>query len=150
MTTKAAVDDFISQKTLAVVGVSKKKNKFGSTAYRELKAKGYRVFPVNPNIDDFEGDKCYTSLKELPDGIEGAVIVVPPAEAGKVARDAVAAGISRIWLQQGAESRDAIEYCQENGINVIHGHCILMFAEPTAFPHSAHRFIWRLLGKLPR
>lgn len=150
MTTKAAVDDFLSQRTMAVVGVSKKKNKFGSIACRELKAKGYTVFPVNPNIDDFEGDKCYHSLKELPEGAGGAVIVVPPAETGKVVREAAAAGIRRLWIQQGAESKDAINFCQENNIDVIHGHCILMFAAPTAFPHRAHRFIWRLLGKLPR
>lgn len=150
MATKAAVDDFVSQKTMAVVGVSKKKGKFGSTAYRELKAKGYRVFPVNPSIDDFEGDKCYPSLRELPEVPGGAVIVVPPKAAESVVRDARAAGIRRIWLQQGAESQEAIASCKESDINVIHGHCILMFAEPTAFPHRFHRYIWRLLGKLPR
>lgn len=150
MATKAEVDDFISQKTLAVVGVSKKKGKFGSTVYRELKSKGYRVFPVNPNVDDFEGEKCYHSLKELPEGAEGAVVVVSPKVAKEVVRDAAAAGIRRIWLQQGAESQEAIALCKEHGINVIHNHCILMFAEPTGFPHKIHRYIWRLLGKLPR
>lgn len=150
MATKAAVDDLISQKTLAVVGVSKNKGKFGSTVYRELKSKGYRVFPVNPNIDDFEGDKCYRSLKELPEVPGGAVIVVSPKVTENVVRDAAAAGIRRIWLQQGAESKAAIDLCKDNGIDVIHGHCILMFAEPTGFPHRVHRYIWRLLGKLPR
>lgn len=150
MTTKAAVDDFISQKTLAVVGVSKKKGKFGSTVYRELKAKGYRVFPVNPKIDDFEGDKCYSSLKELPEVPGGAVIVVSPKATENVVRDAAAAGISRIWIQQGAESQEAVVACKEKDISVIHSHCILMFAEPTGFPHRVHRYIWRLLGKLPR
>lgn len=149
MTTKAAVDDFLSQKTLAVVGVSKKKGKFGSTVFKELKAKGYRVFPVNPNIDDFEGDKCYHNLKELPEAAGGAVIVVPPKAAESVVRDAADAGIRRVWLQQGAESREAVASCKENDISVIHGHCILMFAEPTAFPHRLHRYIWRLLKKLP-
>jgi len=127
MVTEAAVDDFISQKTLAVVGVSKKKGKFGSTVYRELKAKGYRVFPVNPNIDDYEGDKCYRSLKELPEVPGGAVIVVSPKATENVVRDVAAVGINRIWLQPGAESIEAINFCKENGIDVINGHCILKF-----------------------
>lgn len=150
MVTKAAIDDFIAQETLAVVGVSKKKNKFGSMAYKELKEKGYRVFPVNPGIDDFEGEKCYHSLRELPQAVGGAVVVVPPQAAEQVVRDAAAAGIRRIWLQQGAESPEAIALCKENGIDVVHGHCILMFAAPAAFVHRFHRTIWRLLGKLPR
>jgi predicted CoA-binding protein len=150
MITKAAVDAFLSQKSLAVAGVSNKKNKFGNIVYRELKGKGYRVFPVNPKLDEVEGDKCYHNLKELPESVGGVVIVVPPAETVKVVQDAIAAGISRVWLQQGAESKVAIALCKDNGIDVIYGHCILMFASPTAFVHRAHRGIWRLLGKLPR
>jgi predicted CoA-binding protein len=150
MITKAAVDAFLSQKSLAVAGVSNKKNKFGNIVYRELKEKGYPVFPVNPKLDEIEGDKCYHHLKELPESVSGVVIVVPPAEAVKVVRDAAAAGIRHIWLQQGAESEEAVALCKDNGINVIYGHCILMFASPTAFVHRAHRYIWRLLGRLPR
>ena len=150
MTTKAAVDVFLSQKTLAVAGVSKKKNKFGNIVYRELKGKGYHVFPVNPKLDEVEGDKCYHNLKELPEIVGGVVIVVPPAESVKVVRDAIAAGIRRVWLQQGAESKEAIALCTDNSIDVIYGHCILMFASPTAFVHRVHRGIWRLLGRLPR
>jgi predicted CoA-binding protein len=150
MITKAAVDAFLSQKSLAVAGVSKKKNKFGSIVYKELKEKGYRVFPVNPSIEDVDGDKCYHNLKELPESVGGVVIVVPPAETVKVVRDSIAAGICRVWLQQGTESDEAIALCKDNGIDVIYGHCILMFAKPTAFVHRAHRYIWRLLGKLPR
>jgi hypothetical protein len=89
-------------------------------------------------------------LKELPEVPGGAVIVVSPKVTENVVRDAAAAGIRRIWLQQGAESKEAIDFCKENGIDVTHGHCILMFAEPTGFPHRVHRYIWRLLGKLPR
>ena len=150
MITKAAVDAFLSQESLAVAGVSNKKNKFGNVVYRELKAKGYRIFPLNPKLDEVEGDKCYHNLKDLPEGAGGVVIVVPPAEAVKVVRDAAATGIRQVWLQQGAESEEAVALCKENRINVIFGHCILMFASPTAFVHRVHRGIWRLLGRLPR
>jgi hypothetical protein len=53
-------------------------------------------------------------------------------------------------MQPGSESAAAIRSCEENNLQVVHGECILMFAEPAAFFHRAHRWIWRMLGKLPR
>jgi predicted CoA-binding protein len=150
MTTKAAIKDFLDQRTLAVVGVSRGGKKFGNTAYKELKAKGYQVFPVNPHVDAIDGDRCYSSLSALPEPVGGVLIVVPPRETEQVVRDAAAAGIRRVWMQQGAESQAAIQFCEERGISAIHGECILMFAEPAAFYHRLHRWVWRLLGKLPQ
>jgi predicted CoA-binding protein len=150
LASKAAVKDFLDQKTLAVVGVSRNGQKFGNTAYNELKTKGYRVIPINPQAEVIEGDLCYPSLSAVPDPVDGVLIVVPPAETEKVVREAEAAGIPRVWMQQGAESQAAIEFCEEEGIKVVHGECILMFAEPTAFGHRLHRWVWGLLGKLPQ
>ncbi len=148
-TSSAAVKDFLSQRVLAVAGVSKNSKKFGNVIYRELKSKGYQLYPVNPNADTIQGERCYNSLKVLPEGVGGVIIVTPKSETEKVVKDAVNTGIPRIWIQQGAETTEAVCLCRENGISVVHGECILMFAEPVAFPHSAHRFIWRMLGKLP-
>jgi hypothetical protein len=53
-------------------------------------------------------------------------------------------------MQQGAESKEAIRFCEDNNIAVVHGECILMFAEPLAFGHRLHRWIWKLLGRLPK
>jgi len=150
MATKAAVTEFTAQKVLAVVGVSRSPNKFGTMAYRELKAKGYRLFPVNRNVDSVEGERCYPSLKELPEPVGGVLVVVPPAEAESVMRDAAEAGIGRVWLQNGAESEAAIRYGEQHGISVISGECILMFAEPAGFGHRLHRWFRGVMGKLPR
>ena len=150
MTSKAAIEDFLAQRKLAVVGVSRRGKKFGNTVYRELIAKGYTVFPVNPHADSIDGQRCYPSLTSLPEPVDGAVIVVPPAETENVVRQAAEAGLRRVWMQRGAESSAAIRYCEEQGISVVHGQCILMFAEPTAFFHRLHRWIWRVTGKLPR
>ena len=149
MATKVAVDEFVSQKTLAVVGVSRDPKKFGSMAYRELKAKGYHVFPVNRNVESVDGDKCFASLSALPEKVDGVVIVVPPKETEQVVRDADAAGIRRVWMQQGAQSDAAIRYCQEHNINEVHGECIMMFAQPVKSVHGFHRGVWKLFGKLP-
>ena len=140
MTSKTTVNDFLSQHVLAVVGASRNPNKFGSSIYRELKKKGYKVLPVNPHAETVDGDPCYPNLAALPETPGGIVVVVPPAEAEKVVQEALAVKITRVWLQRGAESPEAIRYCAANGIQVVSGECILMFAEPAAFYHKIHRF----------
>jgi uncharacterized protein len=150
MTSKSVVQDFLAQKTLAVVGVSRGGKKFGNMAYRELKAKGYHVIPVHPSAEVVEGDKAYPNLAAIPEKPGGVLVIVSPAQAEKVVQDAAKAGISRVWLQQGAESPAAIQYCKDNGIKVVHNECIMMFAEPTGFGHKAHRWVWGVLGKLPK
>ncbi len=152
MVTKAMIDDFISQRSLAIVGVSRTKGntKFGNTAYKELKTKGYELSLVHPSGEVIEGQQSYPSLKDLPHPVDGVLVVVPPAQAEKVVHDAHEAGIKRVWLQQGAESQAAIEYGEQNGMSVVHGHCILMFAQPMAFMHKPHRWVMKLIGQLPK
>jgi len=149
MNSKKLVDDFIAQKKIAVVGVSRKKTKFGNAIYKELKQKGYNVFPVNPHITTFEGDVCYPDLYSLPEKVDAVVINVPPVQTEKIVREAKAAGIERVWLQQGSQSEAAVKYCEENGIDCVSNECVLMFAQPSAFIHRAHKWIWGVLGKLP-
>jgi len=149
MTSKKLVDDFLTQKKIAVVGVSRKKTKFGNAIYKELKQKGYNVFPVNPHINVFEGDTCYPDLLSLPEKVDSVVINVSPAQTEKVVREAKEAGINKVWLQQGSQSEVAIKYCEENGIDYVSNECILMFAQPSAFIHRAHKWVWGVLGKLP-
>jgi predicted CoA-binding protein len=150
MVSKTTVDDFLARRTLAVVGVSREGKKFGSTVYKELKSKGYTVFAINPKAEKIGDDPCYPDLRSLPEPVEGVVVVVPPAQTEQVMRQVVESGIPRVWLQQGAESETAIRYGEEHGISVVHNECILMFAEPAAFPHRLHRWIWKILGKLPK
>ena len=149
MTSKAAVDEFISKKNLAIVGVSRKSSKFGNLIYKELKKKGFNTFGVNPKLEDIDGDRCYKNLRELDGQIEGVVNVVSPKQTLNVVKEANAIGIKNIWMQQGSESDEAIEYCKENNINEVHKECILMFAEPVKSIHSLHRWIWKIVGKLP-
>ncbi|OPX83801.1 MAG: CoA binding domain protein [Pelotomaculum sp. PtaB.Bin104] len=150
MVTQAAVQDFLSQKTLAVIGVSRSKNKFSYRLYQELKAKGYQVFPVNPHMAELDGEPCFDSIKSIPHQVDGAVLVTPSGQTEKVIGEVIATGVRQVWIQQGAESAAAIAACARAGLNAIHHECLLMFAEPAGFPHNAHRFIWRVLGKMPK
>ena len=149
MTSQKSVDQFLSCKNLAIVGVSRKVSKFGNTVYKELKNKGFNVYGVNPNMESIEGDKCFKSLKELDGKVDGVVNVVSPNQTKSVVVEANEIGIKNIWMQSGSESEDAIKYCKENGINEINKECILMFADPVNSIHGFHRWIWKVLGKLP-
>ena len=149
MTIRASIDDFLAQEALSVVGVSRDPDKFGSMAHRELESKGYRLFAVNPNADRINGTRCYPNLRALPEPVGGVLIVVPPHQTEQVVQDAVAVGIRRVWMQRGAESEAAIRFCEDHDVSTIHGECILMFAEPAAFGHKLHRWVWGLLGRLP-
>jgi predicted CoA-binding protein len=150
MTSKTTVDGILGQKTMAVVGVSRGGRKFGNMIMKDLKGKGYRVFPVNPHAEMIDGERCYPSLKDLPERPGAVITVVPPAVTEAVVQEAKAAGIKRVWMQQGSESDEAIRFCNENGIEAVHGECILMFAEPVSSIHRFHRWVWKLFGKLPR
>lgn len=147
---KKIIDEFVSLKSFAVVGVSRNKDKFGSSICRELRAKGYPVFAVNPEMDMFEGERCYAGLGALPEKPEGVIIVVPPNAALKVLDDMAALGIQYVWIQQGANSPENEAKAQELGLKVVAGECAFMFFPPIDSIHKFHRTINRLFGKLPR
>lgn len=149
MTTRAAIDGFLGGKRLALAGASRGGRKFGNNALRELRAKGYEVVPVHPHADAIDGVPCARTLADLPPGIESLLLCVPPAQTERLVGEAAAAGIRRVWMQQGAQSPGAIAFCEANGIAVVHGECVLMFAEPAGWLHRAHRGLRRVFGRMP-
>lgn len=140
MIPRNVLDDFLTQRTLALVGVSRDGHGFGNTVRKELARKGFTVHLVHPEAESIDGQPCFKSLAALPERVGGAVLVTPPAVTEKLVREAFVAGIPRIWMQQGAESDEAIRFCEERGIAVVHHECILMFAEPAGWFHRAHRW----------
>ncbi len=150
MSSRALISEFLSQRKLALVGVSRSGKKFGNAIMKELKTKGYGIYPVHRQATTIDGQPCWPSLLGLPESVGGVIVVVPPRETEAVVRDAAKAGIARVWMLQGSESAQAIAYCEQNGIQVVHGECILMFAEPAAFLHRAHRWFRGVCGSLPK
>lgn len=150
MTTQKTVDNFLSHKSIAVVGVSRDKKKFGYSVFKHLKDRNYTVFPVNPNISNFDGDKCYPNLSSIKEKFEGVVLVVPPLQSEKVVKEANDLGIKSVWFQQGSSSNEAIKFCEEKGMSVVSGECIMMFTEPVESIHKFHRWVWKIFGKFPK
>ena len=150
METKLLIDNFLSQNKIAVVGASRNSKKFGNIVYKDLRKKGYHVLPINPNATEIEGDQCFPDIETLPEKVDGLVFVTPPEQTENILKHAEQAGIKKVWLQQGAESERAIQFCEEKNIDCIHGECIMMFAEPVESFHKFHRWIWKVFGKLPQ
>jgi predicted CoA-binding protein len=148
MTSRASVDAFLAQETLAIAGVSRSGRGFGNAVLKDLTGKGYEILPVHPEAEEVGGMQCSPSIAELPKKVGGLILVVPPQQSEKLVREAKRAGIDRVWMQQGAESPEAIQFCADNGIDAVHGECIMMFAKPTGI-HLFHRWINGLFGKLP-
>lgn len=111
---------------IAVVGASNNPEKYGAKVYKALKDADYEVIPVNPNHDTIQGDKAYKSLKEIPGKVDCVSIITPPEVTEWVVVDAKDKGVEFVWMQPGAESREAIEFCKENNIAVIYDNCVLV------------------------
>jgi uncharacterized protein len=142
------INRFFNCSKFAIAGVSRGKKKFGNIIYKELKNKAYNVVPVNPNMDTFEGDICYRSIKELPTDIEAIIIATKPEVSYAIVKEAVEKGIKHIFMQRGAQNDDAIKYAQENNVNIIYKHCILMFTNPSGI-HKFHTSLVKLFGLYP-
>jgi hypothetical protein len=123
----AELKDFLKKgNVFAVVGVSSNPEKYGHQVYKDLKEAGYTVYPVNPNIDEVLGDRCYHSLSELPEKPDVVDTVVPPAVTEKIAEECKELGIERVWMQPGSESEKAIEFCRRDKIKVVHDMCVMV------------------------
>jgi predicted CoA-binding protein len=140
--------DFWTGKNYAVVGVSEKKRKFGNAVFKELQKRGCKVFPVNQRLNLFEDQMCYNSLSEISESLDGVVIITSPEGAKKAIRECINLGIKKVWLYPGSKCEEAINLAKENEIQLIYKTCPLLYLEPVKFPHSLHRWIARIFGKL--
>jgi len=119
--------EFLDKKNVfAVVGASRNPKKYGHQVYKDLRNAGYRVYPVNPNTNEILGDKCYPSLEDLPVKPDVADLVVPPKVTEQVVKTCKRLGIKKVWMQPGSESETAISFCRENGMDVVHGVCVMV------------------------
>jgi len=149
MATLKQINDFIDSQPIAMVGVSRNPKKFGYTAFKELKEKGMKIIPVNPEADQIMGEKAYPNVKALPSEVNGIIILTKKEKTAAIVREAKEKGINHIWIQQMADSKEALNELIGSGINFITGECILMHYKP----HSIHKFHGRLkkfFGRFPK
>jgi len=116
----------LNSKTIAVVGVSRNKAKYGFIVFEDLLDAGYAVFGVNPNADYILEQKIYNTLYELPEKPDIVVTVTPPEVTEKVVDACLNTGVKEIWMQPGSESEEAVKKAEKRGISVIHNACIMI------------------------
>ncbi len=127
MANSAQIETFLTSAAFAVVGASSNRTKFGNRVLRSYLQKGLTVYPVNPHEEKIENLKVYPTIASLPDTIKSISIITPPAVTQKIVEEAIAKGINNIWMQPGAENREAIEMAKKAGLNVIaYGPCVLV------------------------
>lgn len=153
------VQNFLAQKSIAVVGVSAKRDTGCNLNYEKFKSAGYTVFAVSPNMTEFQGDPCYPDLKSIPQKPDAVFILASPKVTEEIVRQAVEVGVKHIWMhcmmgtkpglaaEMTSVSQESVRVCRENGINVIPGSCPAQFLNPD-FGHKLMRGLWRLLGNL--
>jgi uncharacterized protein len=151
------VHDFLAQKRIAVVGVSRDDSHHpaANLIYRRLKRTGHEVFAVNPHVQTFDGDPCYPDLRSIPGGADGVVIITRPETTERIVRDCTEAGVRRVWMHQSmakgsSVSPKAVEYCRQHDISVIAGACPMMFGRGVDLGHTCMRWFLRFTGGLPK
>jgi predicted CoA-binding protein len=120
------IKDFVNRRVWAVVGASQDPSKFGNRVFHSLRNAGYTVYPVNPRGGELGGAKVYSTLADLPESPEVIDLVVPPLVSEQIVKDAHQLGLSRVWMQPGAESETAIAYCRDHGIQVVYDACAMV------------------------
>jgi len=120
------------ENTIAFIGATTQKEKWGYKKYKKIKDAGFTVYPVNPKYDEVDGDRCFSDLKSLITDLQEkpdfALTIVPPKVTEKTVQQCKIFGIDKIWMQPGSESEKAIKFCKENEILVVHGICIVVDA----------------------
>ena len=112
-------------KTVAVVGASSSRAKFGNKALRAFLAEGYRVLPINPNEVEVEGLKTYASVLDVPGPIDMATVYVQPDVTLRLLDEFVRKGIPEIWVNPGAEDDVVMAEARARKMNVVFACSIL-------------------------
>ncbi|HSL56972.1 MAG TPA: CoA-binding protein [Acidimicrobiales bacterium] len=144
MPDRATITEFLADRDIGFVGVSRDPKGFGNAVFRELRQRGWRPVPVHPELAEAEGVPTVASVAELPDTVRGVIIMVAADAAAGVVDECAARGIERVWLHKGAGpssvTPEAVARAREAGMMVVDGACPLMWAEPVGGIHKLHRF----------
>jgi predicted CoA-binding protein len=117
------------QKTVAVIGASSNRRKFGNKALRAFERRGYAVVPINPNEPEVEGHRTYPSVLEVPGEIDLATVYVP-ASRGVIVMDQLAQkGVGEVWLNPGADDQTVVDRARALGLRILRTCSILEIGE---------------------
>lgn len=106
-------------KTVAIIGASNDRGKYGNKAVRAFLQQGYEVYPVNPNETEVEGLKAFKSVRDVPVRPDMVSVYVRPNILVELLPEIAAKGCDELWLNPGAESDEVLAEAERLGLNVI-------------------------------
>jgi len=140
------IEDFLAQKRIAIVGLSRQPKDFSVMLFEELCRLGYDVVPVNPGAPEVMGRPCFAGVQDIQPPVDGVLLMTSFAATEAVLENCSEAGIRRAWMysagSQGAVSSKAVEFWRDRGIQVVPGECPFMFfriTDSTGFTGSFAR-----------
>jgi predicted CoA-binding protein len=113
-------------KSIAVVGISERETRVSKYVSEYMQREGYTIYPVNPNLDTWNGLKVYDSVVDLPEKVDIVDVFRRSSQILPLAGDVVEAGAKVMWLQQGIVNQEAAEIVSDAGIKVIMDSCIMV------------------------
>jgi uncharacterized protein len=153
-TSLEAIHEFLAQKRIAMVGVSREPRSFSVFLFQELLRCGYDPVPVNPHIPNVLGHHCFAQVQDVSPPVKAALLVTSPQVTETVIADCVRAGIRLVWMHRGigagSVSPKAVAFCRAHGIEVIAGECPLMFLNAGGGAHRIHGFLRKITGRYPK
>lgn len=153
-TSLETIEDFLAQKRIALVGISRETPSISVSLFKELCRRGYEVVPVNPNVKEVMGRTCFACVQDIEPPVDAALLMTSPGVTEAVVNDCIESGIKRIWMYraggQGAVSKNAVEICLEKRISVIPGECPFMFLPQIGGIHWLHGCLRKFTSGYPR
>ena len=119
-------------KTVAVIGASNNRAKFGNKALRAFERNGYRVIPINPTEAEIEGHKTYASVLDVPGAIDMATVYVPAHAGVKVMEELAQKGVAEVWLNPGADDEAVVARARALGLKAIEACSIIAIGDSPA------------------
>jgi uncharacterized protein len=116
-------------RTVAVIGASSDRSKFGNKALRAFERQGYTVIPINPNEAEIEGHKTYATVLDVPGAIDMATVYVPPDTGVTIMDQLAQKGVAEVWLNPGADSVEVVARARALGLNTIQSCSIIAIGE---------------------
>lgn len=111
-------------RVIAVVGLSANWHRPSYFAAKYMQEHGYRVIPVNPQYRDVLGEKCYASLRDIPEKVDMVDVFRKTADVLPIAEDAVAIGARVLWQQLGVRNQAAAELARARGLDAVMDRCV--------------------------
>ena len=112
--------------SIAVIGANDNSSKYGHVIYRDLKQKGFTVYPVNLQRTSVDGDPAFPNVGDIPGRPTIVNFVVPASTTLNVLQQCLDLDLMNVWVQPGAESPEVIAFLQQNSFNYIANACIMV------------------------